>query len=125
MYLTVVSLIALSSCEYGATLTYKVKNNADDTITVVRTKLYGTEPTDTFWISYNSTMTIAVNGQGLSHVRNFKETGDTLRDFERIDIYNHAGQQSVTDFMRTEEWVYKENSDYMADYTATVTNDDF
>ncbi len=117
--------IAFTSCDHEATLTYRVKNNADDTITVVRTKVDGGEITDTFWVGYNTTMTIAVNGEGLNHVSTYKETGETLREFTRIDIYNHAGQQSVTNFLRTKEWVYKENGAHMADYTATVTSDDF
>ena len=123
--LVVLLLIVMASCDRQSTLTYRIKNNVSDTIMVVRSRTDAPQLTDTFRISYNEEVTVGVNREGSEHVSTYKEKDVKLRKFIRMEVYNYLGEQSTTDFLRTDQWVYKENGSHMANYTATVSRDDF
>src|ERR1051325_8870622 len=98
----------LISCEYEAQLSYKIQNNSTANITVICTNTNGKVTTDTFKINLNEGRIIAVNGQGINRVSNYKETGDSLRDFTRINIFKNDTLQSLANFLKTNSWTYDE-----------------
>jgi hypothetical protein len=102
-----------------------VINNSSTPIKVISTNTNGIGSTDTFAIDTNAETTIAIIGQGLNGVRKYKETGENLRDFSKMDIFKNDTLQSITDFLKTKRWVYYENSPHTGDYKLTVENSDF
>ena len=114
----------LASCEYEANLTYAIKNNSSSSIKIVftntKTLKDGTET-----ISPASEKAIAIIGQGLSGVEEYKEKDANLRSFSKMDIYKNDTIKAKTDFLKTDRWEYTATSKHSADYLATVTDSDF
>jgi hypothetical protein len=121
----VVLLIALTSCEKEAQLTYKITNTASSDIKVICQNTAGKVVPQTFIIATNNQTIIAVNGEGISRVSNCKETGDTLRNFIVMDIYKYDTLKSAVNFLKTQRWRYNEINNHQADYVLTVTDSDF
>lgn len=115
----------LYSCDYEAQNSYKIINNSSTPIKVISTNTNGIGSTDTFAIDVNAETTIAVISQGLNGIRSYKETGEYLRDFSKMDIFKNDTTRAATDFLKTERWTYYENSAHTADYKLTVENSDF
>jgi hypothetical protein len=124
-YALILLTFFFASCEYEAQLSYKVKNNSTATIKVISTNTDSKTSTDTFLISPNDQTTIAVNGQGLSRVSNYKEKNENLRSFSKMDIFQNDTTKSITDFLKTARWIYNENDKHSADYILTVLQTDF
>jgi hypothetical protein len=125
LYLLLFLTCILTSCDYEAQLSYQVKNNTTETIKVISTNTYIKTSSDTFLISPNDQATIAVNGQGLSRVSNYKEKNEKLRSFSKMDIFKNDTIKSITDCLKTERWIYDEKDNHSAVYTLTVSSTDF
>lgn len=126
--LIVVAILPLMaiSCKKTSVLTYKMRNQAFDSILVVTFKPVGdTAITDTFRIAYNQEAVIDIRQPGKEHVSHYKEVGATLNDFSRIDVYRMSGQPSITLFSSPTAWKYEEHGKHLADYVCTVTENDF
>ena len=129
IYARLIFLFVISSsilaCEHEAQLTYKIKDETSAPLKIVSTSTRGIAKADTFVVGVNEEVTIAVNGQGLNRVNKYKEKGEMLRDFSRMDILKNSKVLSKTNFLITERWTYKEKNAYTADYLLTVTDADF
>jgi hypothetical protein len=127
-YLLPITLLIISSCNKQTTLTYKIKNMSYDHIRVVCANDLGSTPSDTIFINYNETKTIAVNVKGSEKVYTYKETDAQLHDFKKMDIYRYDSipkNTTRTNFLQSKLWVYTEHGAHAADYTAIVTSNDF
>ena len=117
--------LILTSCEYEAQLSCKVANNTTSTIKVISEYTDSKIFTDTFLIAPNDVMTIAVIGKGLNGVRYYKEKGETLSDFSKLDIYKNDNTRAITNFLQTSRWTYDETTNHSADYKLTIVPTDF
>jgi len=124
-YALILLTLFFTSCEYEAQISYKIKNNTTTTIKVISTNTDNKTKTETFFISPNVQATIAINGQGLSGVSNYKEKGEKLRTFSKMDIFKNDSIKSNTDFLKTTRWTYIEKDTHSADYILTVLQTDF
>lgn len=125
IYVLAVLTLFLTSCEHEAYLSYKVKNSTASPIKVITEYKDIQTTTDTFLIAPNDEATIAIIGKGLSGVRYYKEKGEKLSEFSKVDIYKLDSSKSVTDFLKTNRWIYDETSNHSADYKLTVLLTDF
>jgi hypothetical protein len=116
--------LLLIGCEYEATYSYKIKNNSAAPIKVIRTNTNGRSSEDTFIIDVTQQTVIAVNGHGISSVKNY-ETSDDLHDITKIEISKNDTLQSKTNFLKTNRWSYKRNNSHNAEYLLTVNDSDF
>ncbi len=115
-------LLYLYSCEYEAQISYKVSNDLSENINVV----FNDNGNDiTIVVDTKKTVTIAVHGQGLSSVDNYKESSTQLSEFILLDVYKQDIIKSKTDYMKTENWIWHENDVHNAEYTTIVKNSDF
>ena len=115
-------ILLLYSCEYEAQISYKVSNDLSENIKVV----FNDNGKDiTIVVDSKKTATIAVHGQGLSSVDNYKESSTQLSEFIILDIYKKDTIKSKTDYMKTENWTWHENDVHNAEYTTIVNNSDF
>jgi len=114
-----------TSCEHQAMLTYKVHNSTSAPLRVVTTNTNGRDTTTTISIPAHEQATIAIIAQGLSGVRNYKETGDSLHELTGIDVFRNDTVMAKTSFLNTSRWHYHQNNAHSADYTSTVTDADF
>jgi hypothetical protein len=121
----IILAFSFASCEYEAQLTYKIKNSSTTPLKVICTNTDGIATTDTFNIETGKETMIALIPQGIGLVKKYKETGTSLRDFSRMDIFKNDTIISRINFLNTARWQYVENSKYTADYLLTVTNADF
>jgi len=119
----VCTIAAWASCKKEAMLYYKVKNIASDSVLVVRSYA-NSIASDTFYISYNQTMVVAVISPGNNHISKYRETGTRMSAFNYITIYKNF-KPARTDFMQRSKWAYIEKGNKSADYLTTVTDADF
>ena len=115
----------ISSCDYEAQLSYIIKNETSSRIKVIFKNTDEFTKTDTLIIPENNLSTIAINGQGINGIDNYKETEEKLRSFSQIDIFLNDTLKSGNDFLKTSLWEYNETSKHSANYILTVDNDDF
>jgi|SRR5690242_2882584 len=125
IYVLAFLTLIFTSCEYEAQLSYKVQNSTTSPIKVVSEYKNTQTTTDTFLIAPNEETTIAVIEKGLNGVRYYKEKGEKLSEFSKVDIYKLDTTKSVTDFLQTNRWIYDETSNHSADYKLTVLPTDF
>ncbi len=125
VYLWFGSLLLLASCSKQSVITYRMKNIASDSIDVIRTRIDGSNRIDTIQIGYNQQVTIAVSTEGGDHVSKYRESGEKLRRFTRIDVYRNHTLISRTNFLLSSRWAYRELGRHAADYEAVVTDADF
>lgn len=125
VYLFALLTLILTSCEYEAQLSYKVANNTTSIIKVISEYTDSKTVTDTFLIAPNDVITIAVIGKGLNGVRYYKEKGETLSDFSKVDIYKNDTVKAATNFLMTSRWNYDETTNHSANYKLTVVPTDF
>lgn len=120
---TIGAIAALVSCKKDAMFYYKVKNIASDSVQVVRSYA-NSVASDTFYISYNQTIVVAVYSPGNSHVSKYREAGSRMSVFSYLTIYKNS-KPARTDFMQRSKWAYIEKGNKSADYLTTVTDTDF
>ena len=118
-------MLFLTSCEYEAHLSYKIKNKTVSPIRVISTYMDVKPTADTFLIAPNNQATIAVIDKGLNRVSYYKEKDEKLKDFSNIDIFKNDTIKSTTDFLKTDRWMYVETNNRSANYTLTVLSTDF
>ena len=116
-------LLTLYSCEYEAQISYKISNESSTKIKVVFND--NGISNDTVYIDIDTTETIAIHGQGLSSVDNYKENSVKLSEFFLLEIYKHDTIRTQTDFSETKNWVWYGKDVHSAEYTATINNNDF
>lgn len=116
-------LAVLAACNKQAVIHYTVKNIASDSIMAVRS-YPNSVISDTFYISYNQTITIGVSSPGNDHVSRYQETGTRLSQLSTVKVYKN-NQESRTNYMQRSYWTYIERGSKRAEYLATVTDNDF
>ena len=115
----------MTSCEYEAQISYQIKNNSSAKLKIIYSYKDNKVIIDTIFSESNSIKILAVIGQGLNGVDYYKEKGDKLRDFSKIEIFQNDTLLSKTDFLETEKWIYDEKDSHSAVYLLTVTDSDF
>ncbi len=113
----------LLGCGEHTTVTYKLRNIATDPVIVVSAPR-GQVKNDTFVIRYNETRTIAVVGQGNGHVSQYKETGASLHDLARLEVYTADTTAYTADLKATARWAYTERYKHAGEYLLTLTTKD-
>ena len=116
-------MAVLSACNKQAVVNYTIKNIASDSIMAVRS-YPNSVSSDTFYISYNQTVTIGSSSPGNEHVSKYQETGSRLSKLSTVKVYKN-NQESRIDYMQSSYWNYIEKGSKRADYLATVTDNDF
>ncbi len=116
-------MAVLASCNKQAVVNYTIKNIASDSIMAVRS-YPNSVSSDTFYISYNQTVTIGSSSPGNDHVSKYQEGGARLSKLSTVKVYKN-NQESRTDYMQLSYWTYIEKGSKRADYLATVTDKDF
>lgn len=117
--------MSMTSCEYEAQISYQIKNNSTAKLKIIYSYKDNNVITDTVFSESNSIKILAVIGQGLNSVDYYKEKGDKLRDFSKIEIFQNDTLLSKTDFLKTDKWIYDEKDSHTAVYLLTVTDTDF
>ena len=114
------------SCGKTATITYRMKNIATDSVLIVRKYAGGPYVPDTSWVGYNQEVKVGMAEKGKSHVSNYRHDGGIITYFDTLDVYRlTTGRKASTDFRDASRWTYREYSSHTAEYTIVITDADF
>lgn len=124
--MTAAAMLSLAACQRTSTISYKVKNIAADSLRIISARMDApTGVADTFYISYNQTVTIAIVDKGSGHVSNYKQANTVLEDLRSVEInrigWHYTNGRSI---LASGKWTYVETGDHSADYVAVVTEKD-
>lgn len=108
-----------TACRKESVIYYKVHNVSLAAITI-KCDLSKEPGTKEWYIPANSEVTIAKDVPGTRPVYNYKETGEYMSVFSKIEIYRDNTRKDKTDVRLKDYWIYFDNDLQSADYTLIV-----
>jgi hypothetical protein len=123
--LTIFIIYLLTSCEKQASHTYQIINSSSGTLKVVFTPTDGNTSTQTITISPDQITDLYVDNLGTSRVSKYKQTGEYLTSFNKIDVFKNDTIKAKTIYLKTDSWTYKQVNKHTADYIVFIRDNDF
>lgn len=116
----VVSLLFLSSCDYGYEYSYSVKNNTD-TLVIVHYKYFSDDSSIT--IGKNETKLLFIDMHG-GEGRWGSYYDSINREFSMFSVTKN-GIGSKRDYLKDENWTFNSSADKVVQYTTIINNGEF
>jgi hypothetical protein len=108
-----------TACRKESVVYYKVHNVSLAPITI-KCDVRNEPGTKEWYIPANSEVTIAKDVPGTKNVYHYKEVGEYMSVFSRIEIYRDNVLKNKTDIRQKVYWTYFDNDLHSADYTLIV-----
>ncbi len=108
-----------TACRKESVIYYKVHNVSAAPITI-KCDVRKEPGTKEWYIPANSEVIIAKDIPGTRNVYHYKETGEYMSVFSKIEIYRDNVLKDKTDVRQKEYWTYFDNNLNSADYTLII-----
>ena len=123
--LTLILATITVACKYKSFHYYKVTNGCSSAIQVVYQTAESNSTEQTLSLEIEETATIYSDDVGIDKVSKYKQDGENLTSFEKMEATKNDTLKSKTDFLKTSAWGYEEKGKRKAEYTLVITDADF